>query len=184
MENKNEVEIKGFPKHIVDVIKTYFNTMPKTLINELRQNLKEIENSYYEKWGSGHYHKSEKRITISKGYNIIYFLELLGHEIGHALNVEEKFRNSIPNIRDPHVLCDYFSEWMLYGKGPLKKALDNTYGSRKKEDLKILKEKASEVDKIEREEQEKINKESPGILQTYVPGYHYLSNYNNKKKQN
>jgi len=155
------IKIKDSDKKRYNLIEYYLKSFPKEILSELKS-LKLIKVTDNERFGHAQYHNSGY-ITISSSYNIWYFIELLGHEISHALDFDE-----------PHMNCDYFSKWMLYGNGPLKKELDKKYGARSKIKLFFLHRKIKQYVKYEGEKWEKSGLEDYTIKRFYQKNKRFL----------
>ncbi|MBI2139142.1 hypothetical protein HYU13_06125 [Candidatus Woesearchaeota archaeon] len=68
-----------------DILKKFFNQLPGFTIDRIRHGLKRIEPGR-EHTGQAHYDKGKRLITVSQGnLHPKYFLEVVCHEIGHAL---------------------------------------------------------------------------------------------------
>lgn len=135
----------------------FLNSLPKKLKLKIGENVKSIKHGN-ERFGDGHYIESLKEIRVGPAPSSTYFLEILGHEIGHAVHVEEEFGYLVPFF-DKHSLCDYFSSYLLYGKGKYAEEFEKVYGKR---DPKIVEKLQQEIkkndDKIEEEFKDLISK--------------------------
>jgi hypothetical protein len=166
------LEIKDLPKEEM-LIRTYVETFPQNVKEQLEKSLRKVERGSGERVGNGHYHSDKQSITLGFTPNVWYFLELLGHEMGHACNVENYYVTILPDCKDPHILCDHFSRYLLYGDGELHDFFSEKMGKRDHKILSELHEKIKEY-AINEKEENRNHEKIPNSIELFNEDQRFL----------
>jgi len=157
--------------------------LPKKIKKIVYRNLDSVKFKSSMRLNDGYYDPKNKEIRFGHCSNTRYFAELIGHELGHAANIE-KYSSKLPRLKKlkglertngEHELADDFANYIIYGKGSeLSKYMEKKGMRVKQEDREVVGNMIDMRQVIEERNYEEAIEKYPNMAKTIDPKKRFL----------